>query len=312
MGSRNRAIAGETNPILSTFAIGFQNPRFIGNLVCPPVPVLKEAGTYFVLGKEGFYLYDTERALRAQAKRIDFFPSKAKFLCAEHALETALDYKEIDIAEKFGANQVLKLKKRVLSIAENALATDKEKTIADILFSGTYYAVGNKKALTLTECWSEAATSTPINDIRTGKKAARADMGIEPNTLVLGYASYDLLRNHPTVTSKIRNSKNTFVTGDDLKEILDFANVIVGSSVYSTDAGVFTDLWTDNVALIYLPGKGEIVEGVPVHTVQFNELGYPQVKEYLMKKTIDIEETHKFQIKNISTSYGYLITNTQK
>ena len=310
MSTRHREIAGVTNPILTKFAAGYKNANFIGRLVAPRVESLTETGTFYSLGKEGFYLYDTERALRTNARKIDFHMSKDTYACKEHALETSLDYKEIDIAEKYGANKVLDLKRKALSIVQRALEVDLEKAVSDILFGTSYYASGNKIALSGTSCWTDTTNSTPIEDIRTGKKAARNDMGIEPNTLVLGYLSWDALVNHPDITGKIKNSKNQFVTLDDLKEILSIPNIIVGQAVYATDGDVFTDLWDDSAALIYIPNEAEEPEGVPIHTVLIEEIGYPEVKEYSMKKTLDIEETQKYVVKNVNTSNGYLITNT--
>lgn len=307
MASRRDQLSGSTNPLLSTFAQGYKNANMIGDLVVPNVPVLTPTGTYFSFGKEGFYLYDTKRALRTEAKKIFSALASATYECVEHALEHPLDYKEIEIAERFGADKVLSLKKRTGMIVSRAMAVAKEKAKADLLFSGTYYASGNKATLTGTDQWTDKTNSTPLVDIQTGIEAARADIGIEPNTAVFGYEAWAAFRQHPTVLAKIKFTKNNVVSVEDAKEILGVKDIFIGQSVYSTDAGVFTDLWGDNVALIYLPVEGEMAEGVPIHTVNFALTGYPEVREYPNKKTLDIEETQYFVPKNINTSNGYLI-----
>ena len=307
MAGRKSELRGSTNPILSKFATGYKNARLIGEIVVPNLEVLTMTGTFFKMGKEGFYLYNTERALRADAQKILSAINSDTYKNVEHALEHPLDYKEIEIAQRYGADKVLKLKKRTGMIVSLAMAVAKEKAKADILFSGTYFASGNKVTLTGTDQWTDKTNSTPLEDIRTGIKAARADMGIEPNTITMGYLAWDAFKNHPTVIAKIKNTKNAFVTIEDAKEIIGVQNIIVGPAVYSTDAGVFTDLWADNVALHYLPIQGELVEGVPIHAVCFNTIGYPKVKEYQNKKTLDIEETQEYSVKNIDTSNGYLI-----
>lgn len=308
---RESQLRGSTNPLLSQFATGYKNSGHIHPLVAPSVNVLKDTGTFYVMGKEGFFIYDTKRALRAEAKKVFSELSNDTYACVEHALEHPLDYEEIEIAKRYGAAKVLDLKKRCGMIVSGALSIAKEKAVADILFSDTYYASGNKVTLTGTEQWDQKSTSDPITDINTGKEAARDDIGRMPNTLVFGHDAWETFRNHPNVIAKIKNSKNAFVTIDDAKEILDVENIIVGDSVYSTDAGVFTDLWADNVAIIYLPKQGELAEGVPIHTVSFDLVGFPLVREYANKKTLDIEETQKYHIKNISTSNGYLITDVK-
>ena len=99
-------------------------------------------------------------------------------------------------------------------------------------------------------------------------------------------------------------------TEDLVAEILGLKAIHVGEAVYSSDAGVFTDIWGDNMALIYLPqASDELVEGTTPHTIIVEQSGYPQVKTYASKKTEDYEVTRKYVTKNLSTSYGYLITD---
>lgn len=309
--SRIDKITGETNPVLSKIATGYKNASFIANKVAPGVESLTQSGTVMQYGKEGFKLYNTERALRAAAQKMDFEVDNFTYQCAEHALETSLDYKEIDEAEKYGTNKVIQLKTRALRIVQQALRTEYENNVANSLFNTDNFASGNKVGLTDTDCWDDQDNSTPVSDINTGKEAARDDIGIYPNTIVLGARSFRLLKEHPNIKDRIKNTKNTYVTGEDLKQILDFENVLVGTAVYADDDGAFTDIWGDYAALIYLPTQGEIAEGVPLHTITINETGYPEVKEYPNKKTLDIEETLKYVVKKISTSNGYLISNTE-
>jgi len=301
-------LTGSVDPVLTKLAIGYKNPKFIADLVVPSIPVLTETGTFFKLGKEGFLIYDAKRAYGAEARKIFTKRESDTYACYERALEHPLDYEEIKRAQRYGTNfDVINLEQNAQQTVSLAQAVAKEKAVADILFSGTYYAIGNKATLTGNDQWSVKATSDPLGDIITGIKAARADMGVEPNTLVMGYLAWDAFRNHPSVLAKIKNSKNNFVSIEDAKEITGIPNIVVGKSIYSTDAGVFTDLWGDNAALIYLPTQGENAKGVTVHTVRFNVKGYPIVRKYANKKTLDIEETQIWGVKNIDTSYGYLI-----
>lgn len=317
MASRLKQIQGETNPILSTFALGFQAPaNLIARQVAPIVPTMTESGTLYSFGKEGLMIYDTERAMRAAAKKIDFYLSKDTYRCAEHALETSLDYKEIEAATRYGAARVLSLEQRAVNLVQRALEIELEKGVADVLFSGTYYATGNKVTLTGNDQWlvadgSAGSTSDPVTDIVvTGLAAARADMGVEPNTAVFGYLSWKAFREHPTVIERFKHTQGTIITPQMAASLLGVERVIVGQAVYSTDAGVFTNIWGDSVALIYTPGAGEMAEGTTPHTVIIEEEGYPEVRTYDMKKTRDYEVTRKYVVKNASTSYGYLILDT--
>ena len=308
MASRNETIRGEVSPILSTFAKGYRNANMIAKNVAPVIPSLTEAGTLYSFGKEGFMVYDTNRALRAATKKMDFAISKDTYVCTEHALETSLDYKELEIAEKIGAGRVLQLEQRAMNVVNRALEVELEKAVADIMFSSTYYASGNYTTLSGTSQWSDTSNSDPIGNIDTGKTAARADMGVEPNVMVIGYSAWQTLKNHPAIIDKIKYSMKAVITEDLVAEILGLDAVYVGKAVYSTDAGVFTSIWGDNAALVYVPmGEGEMVEGTTPHTVIVEEEGYPQVTVFDAKKTRDYELTRKYAVKNIDTGFGYLI-----
>ena len=310
MASLGKTIRGEVSPILSQFAVGYRNANLIGSLVAPKIQSLVEAGTLYTFGKEGFMIYDSYRALRAATKRIEFAVSKDTFLCLEHALESPLDYKELDEAQRIGAAKVLQLEQRAVTLTQRSLEIELEKAVADILLSGTYYASGNKITLTGTGQWSDTANSSPKTAVKTGLAAARADMGIKPNAGVIGYTAWDTLQDHPEIIERIKYSQLGVSTEDLVAKIFGLKKIFVGEPVYSSDAGVFTDIWGDNMALIYLPmGAGELVEGTTPHTVVIEQSGYPQVKTYNMKKTRDYETTRKYVVKNVSTSYGYLISD---
>ncbi len=309
MASREKTIRGEVSPILTQFVVGYVSPQFIGRLVAPLVPSYAAAGTLYTFGKEGFYIYDTQRALRANANKIQFAISKDTYVCVEHALESSLDYKELEEAERIGAKEVLKLEQRTVMGIENAMTRKLEKEIADYIFGTSYYATGNKTTLSGGDQWSDPNNSDPVGNIDTGKIAARADMGIEPNTGVIGYTAWAKLKRHPQILDKIKYSQLGVSTVQLIKEIIELENLYIGMSNYAADDGTFTDLWTDSMALIYIPPKDQLVEGTTPHTILIEQKGYPEVKTYSMKKTIDYENTHKRVVKNISTSYGYLISD---
>lgn len=312
MADRITTLAGSTNPILTKFAKGFTHVGLIAKKVCPLIKSFTETGTYFIFGKEGFYIYNTERALRANPNQVRSTISSTTYTCKEHALWDALDYKEIRAAEKYGAGAILRLEKRALRGVDRLLEIKLEYDVAAYIFGSSYYASGNKTTLTGDDQWS-SANSDPIGQLQTAKEAARADMGIVPNTLVLGYDSYIQIASHAQIQAKISNNRDqkAVMNVEDLAKILGFKQVIVGESVYSTDAGVFTDLWGDYAALIYLPDDPELVEGTTPHTLIIEEEGYPEVKTYPDKKVKFYEATRKYVVKNIDTSFGYLISDTK-
>lgn len=310
MAGRLAQLGASVDPILTTFAVGYKDSQFIAKQIIPTVRVLTHSGTFYTLGKEGFYLYDTERALRANANKANFEFSSDTYTCERHAFETSLDYEEINEAQKYGGNRVLQMERRATKFTQMILERKLEKKVADIVFSATYYASGNKVTLTGDDQWS-SANSDPLGQIETAIKAARADMFIEPNELVLGYDSYWALATHAQIKAMVSDNKDKQIrlTGEDLAALLKIEKVVIGKSGYATDAGVWTDLWTDSAALLYNPPDSEMIDGTTPHSIIVEEEGYPKVRTYDQKKVRDYETERKYVIKNISTSYGYLISD---
>lgn len=311
MADRLATIRGEVNPILTKLAKGYTPPqKLIAKRAAPLVESPTESGTLYSFGKEGFYLYNTERALRANAKQISFAIGKDTYICKEHALESPLDYAELDQAEKIGGAQILKLKKRALGIVQQSMAIELEKAVADVLFSTTYYASGNYETLSGTDQWSHSS-SDPIAKIDTAREAAAADMGVEPNTMVIGYTAYRALAKHADIKAMVSDNKDKpiVLNPNDMAALLGFDQILVGTAIYSTDAGVFTRIWSDSAALIYLPTTGEMTEGTTPHTVIIEEMGYPIVKEFANKETVDVQQKLKYTVKNVDTSFGYLFAD---
>lgn len=317
MANRLSTLRAQVDPILTTFAAGFSAPQnLIGSRIAPSIPTLVEAGKFLSFGKEGFQIYNTERALRANPSRIDWVPGSDSFLCEEHALETVYDWQEIEQAQAIGAQEVLMMEQRAVSMVQNSLELEKEKAIADIVLSGTYYASGNKATLAGDAQWmqsdgSEGSTSNPIGDIRDGIDAARDDMGRRPNTMVMGYDAWRAMRDHSQFMERIKYSERGIVTTDLVKQVFNLENVYVGDAVYSADGSTFTDIWGDSVALLYLPGNGEMIEGTTPHTVVFELRGFPRVLTYAdaYRKTYGVQR--KYDVKNINTSYGYLLVDVK-
>jgi hypothetical protein len=316
MAGRLSALRAQVDPILTTFAAGYNPPaNLIARRVAPVVPTMVEAGTFYKFGKEGFKIYNSERALRANPARIDWTPSKDTFLCVEHALETQYDHQELEQAAAIGAERVLMMEQRAVQLVQNALENEFEKAVADTLFAAANYAAGNKTTLSGTSQWltasGEGSASDPVKDIRDAIDAARDTMGRRPNTLVLGYDAWRALRDHSKMIERIKYSERAVLTPEIVAQVFDLQNVIVGEANYVNDSGSFVDLWGDNAALIYLPAPGELVEGTTPHTVTFELEGFPRVLTYddAYRRTYGVQR--KYDVKLIDNTYGFLIADVK-
>ena len=308
--SRIDQLGGSVSPVLTKFVTGFRNPQFIADKVCPVVPTLTETGSIMGMGKDGFKLYETRREIGnpiPEAIPPDF--SADTYQVAEEAILRKYDQRELEAAQNYGTAEVLKLKQRYLRICQNNVLMTREKAVADIVFGTSYYASGNKVTLSGSDQITDPS-SDPLGVVDTGMAAARADMFIEPNIGVIGYTAWQKLKRHAQLVEIFKHVQKGLLTPALVAEAFELEELIVGKNGYATDTGVHTDLWGDYFALLYRPPVAEMVEGTTPHTVIIQQKGYPKAYQFPIERILHpVASQDMFTVKNVSTSYGYLISD---
>ena len=66
-------------------------------------------------------------------------------------------------------------------------------------------------------------------------------------------SAYNALKNHPAVVDRIKFTQSAVITPELLKNLLDFDELYVGDAVSASDTGTFSDIWSDNVVVAYVP-----------------------------------------------------------
>jgi hypothetical protein len=301
----------DIDPVLTNIALGYKMPGMIAESVFPAVPVLERSGTITKFGVEGFKIYDTLRAENADPKRVTEGWTKDTYACNEHSLESPIDYRALQIAQKSGADAILKLETRRQTLAENGLFLSREKEVADMALTAANYAAGSKVTLTGNDQWNSGhADSSPISDVKTGKDKLALIIGVEPNTLTMGWDAWNTLRYHPELQAALSdNERKTALSVEQVASVLGVQYINVGQATGDTGSGTRARLWTDNVLLHYSPMPGELPEGVPVVGALFQEEGFPVVKKFSNKSTLDIMVYRSWVAKSLNPAFGYLIAD---
>ncbi len=295
------------DPVLTNLVRGYSNAEFIGFLLFPIALVTKEAGKIPTFGKEAFKVYNTERAMRAKS---NVLPVEARsmldYATVEHDVVYPLDYREIEEdefnARKYGAYR-----------AQSAVQLNAEKQAADLAFTAANYATGSKETLTGTDQFTDAS-STPITTIRDAMATVRNKIAKECNTIVMGIDVFHTLQDHSKILERIKYSQKGIVTVDLLKAIFGVDNILIGKGVYSTDAGVITNLWNDSLLTCYIPTMESSVE----RSVYEPSFGYtlrkrnnPVVDSWFEEggKIENIRSTDNLVVKLVGSDAGYLISD---
>lgn len=299
------------DPVLTNLAIGYTNAQFVGSVLMPFVGLDKEGGKIPLFGKEHFKLYNTERALRAKSNRVN--PEdigSVDVAMDEHDLEYPIDYRE-------DAESAFPLQARATNTVTEGIRLRHEKMVADIAQNPANYPAGNKLALSGSSCF-DVANSDPEGVVSDAKAAVRSKIVKEPNTMVLGYDTWRLLKKHPQLKAILSDTRPRLVQLADLREIFEIENIVVGKAVMANDAGVTSDIWGDTMVLAYVPSNGADSSGVerspyePSFGYTLRKKGSPVVDTRTEDGKIElVRNTDIFRPYLLGAEAGYLVNNTR-
>ena len=195
------------NAPLTNISIAFLQSasNFVATRVFPNIPVQKQSDRYYVYDRGDFNR--DEMQLRA--------PGTAS-AGGGYSLDNTPTYfanrysfhKDIPDEVRANADAVLAPDREATEFVTHKALIKREK-----LFTNTYFKTGvwtNERAgVTGTPSgsqfkkWNDAA-STPIEDVRAGKRTIAQSTGFEPNKLVVGRAVYDALLDHPEIIDRLK------------------------------------------------------------------------------------------------------------
>lgn len=296
------------DPVLTTIARGYSNAEFIADALFPFCPVPKEAGTFMQFGKEAFKLYNTLRAIRAASNRMN--PegmTPIAFATNEHDLEYPIDYRE-------SAEAMFNLQKHATVTVQDIIMLQMEYAAAVLAQTAANYPTGNKITLSGTSQFTDKTNSDPIGVVDDAKEAIRQKIGRYPNTMIMGASAFKSVKEHPDCVDKIKYSQKGVVTVDILKEIFDIETLKVGKAVYADDDGTFSDVWSDNITLAWVPKQQSGIDHnpyAPSFGYTFRRTGYPFVDRYEEKKKVEVvRDTDNYSVQMVGSDAGYLISDT--
>jgi hypothetical protein len=290
------------DPVLTQLARGYSNSGFVADKLFPLVSVTKEGGKIPQFTKEAFKIYSTERAIRAKSNRINpASNSTIDFVLTEHDLEYPMDYREIN-------EDILNLKMHATNVVADAIALRKEKLCANLAQDASNYASTNKVTLAAADQFSDP-TSDPIAIIDAARSAVRSQIAKNPNVFIISNDVFVALKNHPSITDKVKYTQHAVITADLLRQLLQFDALYVASSVYEDESGVLQNIWNDSAVLAFVP------EAKQTRSFYEPSFGYTlQMKNYPLIDTYDengkvkiVRNTDLFVPKIVGADAGYLI-----
>lgn len=261
------------DPVLTRVVRGFRQAGYVADALFPRVDVDFRGGRYPEFGREEFRLYNSLRSPGGTILRVRTAYASAPYVLEPHALAGTVTREE---REEAGRGPTIDLGLRAIQLPQRALALRREKAAADLALDASKYPSTNKKTLSGTSQWSDPA-SDPIKEIADAKEAVRQQVGVDPNTLVLGPPVARALERHPAIIERIKYSQLGVATTDLLARLFDVDRIVVGKATYVDEGGVQRDVWGKHAVLAYTTtsGMGDMYE--PTYGYMFVLRDYPYV-----------------------------------
>lgn len=277
VGQMTPSQARVIDPILTNVARGYKNADLVGDVLFPEVPVDQRGGKIIEFRKEDFYLYATGRVPGAGTKRVQYGYDGSPYALESHSLEGTVPF---EIMQEANAVPGIDMARVAVMKTQNIIALRTENAQAVIARNAASYGAGNKITLAGTSQWSDltSGVSDPSANIETGKEAIRAQIGKRGNTVVISAAAFKSLKQHPKILDRVKYTGRDSVTVELLASLWDVKRVVVGDAVYSTDAGVITDVWGKDVIVAYTDIGSLRDMGLPSYGYTYRLRGYPIVE----------------------------------
>jgi hypothetical protein len=231
------------NAPLTNISIAFlQNAsNFVATRVFPNIPVQKQSDRYYIYERGDFNR--DEMQLRAPATAsagggytLDntptYFANRFSF------------HKDIPDEVRANADAVLAPDREATEFVTHKALIRREKSFANTYFKTgvwTFQRAGVTGAPTGTQFkkWNDA-TSTPIEDVRAGKRVIAQSTGFEPNKLVMGRAVYDAILDHPAIIDRLKYGQTAgspaMASKQALASLFGVDEILVMSAIENTAA----------------------------------------------------------------------------
>lgn len=246
------------NAPLTNISIAYiQNARnFISDRVFPIAPVDKQADLYWLYTKNDWFRDEAKlRGAGAESAGGGYnLDSSNSYYCHPYAF-----HKDIPDQLRKNADSGLNLDRDATELITQRLLVRRERIWAANYFATSKWAkdytgvaAGAVPGTSFIQ-WSDYASSDPIADIELARMYILGTTGYKPNKLVLGAQTFSKLKHHPDVVDRYKYTNSDVITADMLAKLFEVDELLVGESIYATNAEGGT------AAYDFINGKGALL-----------------------------------------------------
>jgi len=241
--------------ILTNISVGFPNTGLVGNVLFPGVTVRKQTDKYYIFGRETWLPEDDTRAPGTEANEIPGLTlSTDTYYASEHALQIA-----ITDEERENADAPLSPDRDGTELVTAKIMIGRELVQKNMAQTAANYASGMSVTLSGTSQWNDYVNSTPISDVKTGRRAINAQIFMDPTVGVFPYQVMSTLEDHPDFIERIKYSERGVITAEIIAALFGINQIVVpGAGINTANPGQAPALgyvWGKNVVLAYVPPR---------------------------------------------------------
>jgi hypothetical protein len=246
------------SPIMTAILLGMGQGSYIAESLFPRLPQALSSITLAQMGDERFKRYNLRRAPGTSTKRVEISYQGKTYTVDQYAVEVPIPrevIRESDESRRLNVGNYLDISRMAMVTASDILGLDYELDVATLATTTGTYASGHVTALSGAAKWS-ASTGTPVTDVRAASEVIRKKIGKRPNKLILSADAAYCLVSNPEVRGYLPSTQMGPASLDQLKSILNVAEIVVGDAVFKDAADTGADVWGNNAILAYAPNIG--------------------------------------------------------
>lgn len=237
---------------LTNVSVAYRNEDYIADLIAPPVAVRKQSDRYYIYDSEREALRQTSdnRAPGAEANEVDFALSSDSYFCEDHALVSA-----VPDEERENADPILQPDIDRTEFLTDRIQLNREMALEEKLrtTSGLGEAI-----VDVSERW-ENVDFDPLPALQTARLSVFSSCQRRANTVVIPYAAFEVLRNHPKVVERIKYTTTGVLNEELLAQVLGVERVLVPRSFKNTAAkgqtAAVSPVWGKNCYVLHVPPR---------------------------------------------------------
>lgn len=243
------------NPILTSLLLGMGQGSFAAEKLFPRLPQSLSSVMLAKVGDERFRKYNLRRAPGAPTKRVDIKYDGSTYTVDQYAVEVPIPrelLREADESRRLNVGNYLDISRIAMVTANDILALDYEIEVATLATTPATYAAGHVITLAAGTKWSHV-DGAPVDDIEAAHNLIRKKIGRRANKLTLSADAHVALKNNIQVRSYLPDSQLGGPTLDQLKNILNVKEIVIGDAVWKDETDQGLDVWGNNAVLAYVP-----------------------------------------------------------